>query len=188
MDVVAIVLVDGLAIAGTDSFDVSYLQRFEPDKSRENENLNIGDQLFALGYPYAMHSRRNHFPIAKAGYLASLPGEEFQLQVNAINRNGQPSPAQFDGKIYLVDGLIVPGNSGGPVVKPSEIQIRLNPQSHNFEYSSKPTENRIVGIVSQTATAAGLSVVYSSDYFLDLIDEFDKDLLKIDGNILTKKD
>jgi Trypsin-like peptidase domain len=130
----------------------------------------VGDQVFALGYPLGISSLTTNLPIAKAGYIASVPGQEFKIDVPTINRAGNRVIANLQGKYLVVDGLIVRGNSGGPVVIPAETKVRIDPQTKQFQLASKPTKNFVVGMVSTALGGSGLTIVVSSDYILELID------------------
>ena len=86
-----------------------------------------------------------------------------------INRNKQAITTLTDGKIFIVDGLIIPGNSGGPVVATQEVtwfefngvlQHLINPQ------------NYFIGIVSNIYNSTGLSTIFASDNILEVINQF----------------
>lgn len=130
-----------------------------------------GDQVFALGYPLGISSLTNNYPIAKAGYVASLTGQEFKIDVATQNRAGHAVVAKIEGKFIVVDGLIVPGNSGGPVVIPAETKVRIDPATKQFQFTTEPTKNLVLGMVSMGLGGSGLTIVVSSDYILELIDK-----------------
>jgi hypothetical protein len=155
------------------SLDLSYLLPFDKIASWYT---GLGDQVFALGYPLGITSARTSYPIAKAGYLSTLPGEEFAIDVPCLSRNGTHSSTRLEGKLILVDGLIVPGNSGGPVVLPSELKVRLDPVTKQFQFGSEQTRNFVIGVVSMAIGSSGLTLVYGCDYVLDLINKFAVDL------------
>lgn len=155
-----------------DSFHHSYFCCFD---SIQAYHFNIGDQVFVLGYPLGITSVTNSFPVAKSGYLSSVPGDQLSIDFPAVRRNGSKTVAHIVGKVFLVDGLIVPGNSGGPVILPSVIKSRYNPKSHVYERLSGPTANLVIGILSADLGGSGLSVVWSTDYVTALVREyFDK--------------
>ena len=156
------------------SFDVSMLSAFS-----DTDPIGMGDQVFALGYPHDVRSLNNNYPVAKAGYVSTLPGEIFQTRQIVINRKGERTQTDIQGKIYLVDGLLVPGNSGGPVMTPSETKVRNRPT-----FQTRYAEGRVIGVMSMTLVGAGLSIVYSSDYVSDLINEFEKNVEDVKGNSL----
>jgi len=151
------------------SFDTSYLLDFI--KIHKSKHFGIGDQVFALGYPLGIASKNSSLPIAKSGYLASLPGEEFKVDFPCFNRANKKVDTVVEGKLIIVDGLIVGGNSGGPVILPSGIRFR-NDDKSGFQYTKGSQENLVIGIVSSTLGASGINVIYSSDYIKELIEEF----------------
>jgi S1-C subfamily serine protease len=169
IDVAAVLLTDELTAANQIdlvSFDRSFFLSF----SSCSNFAGVGDQVFALGYPLGITSLTNNLPIAKAGYIASVPGQEFKIDTPATNRAGKQVISRVQGKYLVVDGLIVPGNSGGPVVIPAETKVRINPQTKQFEHLTEPTKNYVVGMVSMGLVGSGLTIVVSSDYILELID------------------
>ena len=154
------------------SFDVSYLLPFDKITSY---HFNIGSQVFVLGYPSGITSLRSNYPIAKFGYIASIPGNEFSINTTAPDRTGVKKEVNITGKLLIIDGLIVPGNSGGPVILPSIIKNRINPETKKWEYLTKPTENLVIGVLSGNFGKSGLSIVYCADYIVETIDQ----LLKV---------
>jgi len=151
------------------SFDISYLRPFD---SITSMYFNIGSQVFVLGYPYGITSLKNNLPIAKFGFIASTPGEIFSLKFSVPNRKGIKEIIQLTGKLLIIDGLIVHGNSGGPVILPSIIKTRINPETHEWEHMTKPTENLVVGVLAGGFGSSGLSYSYSSDYVVETINQF----------------
>jgi hypothetical protein len=149
------------------SFDVSYLIPFSQIVS---SSTNIGSQVYVLGYPLGIIPLGSLSPLSKSGYVASVPGQQLSVNFPVQHRNNAVNDAKFTGKIILVDGLIVPGNSGGPVVMPSELKTRYNPATGKIEERTRPTQNAILGILSGNLGPSGLSVVWSADYVRELID------------------
>jgi len=147
----------------------SYLVPFA--KIRDYDTT-IADEVIALGYPHGISSLRNFHPIAKMGYLASVPGEEVSIPIKPNNRAGTPTPVTVDGKFLIVDGLIVPGNSGGPVVLVGGGRTRLAETEQSGKYVlqhlKEPIKNYVMGVVS-CSLGGGLTAVVSSDYLLELI-------------------
>jgi len=129
---------------------------------------DIADEVIALGYPLGIRSMKNNYPIAKIGYLASTPGEEVSVPIKVENRAGAVVSTSIDGKFLIVDGLIVPGNSGGPVVLAGGTRIRRDPTTNQLQFSDRSVKNYVAGVVSY-ALGGGLTVVVSSDYLLELL-------------------
>lgn len=149
------------------SFDLSYLATNEILKKW---NVDIGDQVFALGYPYGIYSKSNYYPIAKSGYIASKIGEELILTIPHKDVNDKVAMRELKGKIVLVDGTLVPGNSGGPVVIPRGRREKTIADTAEVQVTNKSIDNLVIGIQSQSFTSAGISIVFNSEYILELVD------------------
>jgi len=126
--------------------------------------------VFALGYPLGITSLLTNRAVAKAGYLAAIPGEELAFSTPSKTCDGKKDGlVVLRGKLLLVDGLIVPGNSGGPVLLPAGESFGRDSITGQFQIRMTKS-NRIIGIVSSTLGPSGLSVAYSSDYIDELIE------------------
>lgn len=78
------------------------LQLIPEDFIESYEKLDIGDDVFFLGYPMGITSRESAYPLARSGIISTKLGNE----------------------IFIIDGNSYPGNSGGPVFfKPSIFDI-----------------------------------------------------------------
>jgi hypothetical protein len=93
---------------------------------------------------------------------------------------------EFDllGKYILVDGQIVGGNSGGPVILPADFKIWV--ENGQLKWLNNAQDNFVIGIVSQSGNA-GLSVVFSTDYILDLVNAFEKRIISVESNVFQIK-
>jgi hypothetical protein len=148
-------------------FSATYMVRF---KDIDKQLTGVGDQVFALGYPLGISSRPTNHPIAKVAYLASTPGEDTSIPyICGTQSNGQPRTVTVSGKILIVDGLIVHGNSGSPVLLAGGTRVRHDPVSGQIQFSTNDVLNLVTGIVSMGFDGSGLSIVYSSDYIWDLL-------------------
>ncbi len=172
VDVAVVFLQDDLTKAkdiSAPSFDVSFLLPFQRITSHY---VNIGSQVFVIGYPRGITSLRNNYPLVKFGYIASTPGEEFAIEISAPDRRGVQKKVSLTGKLLVIDGLIVPGNSGGPVVLSSGVKTRINPESKRWEHMTEPSKNLVIGVLAGGFGSSGLSYTYSSDYIVQTIDDF----------------
>jgi hypothetical protein len=156
------------SIAYTPSYLVAFAKIQDFDTS-------IADEVIALGYPLGISSLRNDYPIAKMGYLASVPGDEVSIPIHVANRSGTITNVTLDGKFLIVDGLIVGGNSGGPVLLVGGDRMRLAEIEHSGKYRqeflTEPIKNYVTGVVS-LGLGGGLTAVVSSDYLLELLNTF----------------
>jgi len=139
---------------------IKYSQRAIPldflksykDLTTDEMALSIGSTVFAIGYPLGARDVTTNEPIVKHAYISSDISKEFSFPANH---------GVFKGKIIFLDGLINHGNSGGPVVTPQIIYLPLH-----------PTQNYIIGLVSQGWDGTGMSLIYSSDYIKEVIKMF----------------
>jgi len=130
---------------------------------------DIADQVIALGYPLGIRSLRDNYPIAKMGYLASVPGQEVTIPQDMKNRAGATVSTVLDGKFLVIDGLIVNGNSGGPVLLVGGVRVGRDPKTNQLLFTNVPIQNNVIGVVSY-GLGGGLTLVVSSDYLFDLIE------------------
>lgn len=168
---IAIVLVSkevSFAHSESNTFGLSYLLDFDKITSE----AGLGDQVFALGYPGGITSLKNNYPIAKAGSIASLPGEEFVVDIPYKDYKNLDCQIRVEGKIVLIDGLLVAGNSGSPIVLPG-VTVRRDPVTGDVQILNERSPNYVIGIQS-SVLPSGLSIVYSSDYIKELVSLFIK--------------
>ena len=92
-------------------------------------------------HPSGITSVTTSQPIAKVGYLATPPGELFTIDITTESRLGERRPTRVSGSLFLVDGLLVPGNSGSPLVLPSELKVRRAPDSNQLQFATEQTKN-----------------------------------------------
>ena len=148
VDVVAIALTQdvlGFSPSTLVSFDLSHMLRSD----RVTTLLaGLGDQVFSLGYPKGISSLATPYPIAKVGYLATQPGPSLTFDVSGENRLKKAVSRKLTGALILVDGLVLPGNSGGPVVVVTDLKLRRNPTTNALEIANPQMKNFVVGIVS----------------------------------------
>lgn len=171
IDIVILPIADAFAaVEGIDivSLDISLLAT---SNILKNWHVDIGDQIFALGYPFDIYSQSNNYPIAKSGYISSKIGEELIITVNYKDKNGNSIPKQLKGKIILIDGIFVPGNSGGPIFVPRGRREFTERETNKIMQANESIPNFIIGIQSQSLTPAGISFAFSSEYITELIND-----------------
>ena len=131
--------------------------------------LSYGSHVFTVGFPAGNKSYKTNLPLAKSGYIASSLKGDLVMEQTWLNRQKQVVKALTEGKIFIVDGLIIPGNSGGPVLIPKETIWRtINGQEMHYS----PGQNAIIGIVSNIFNGTGLTTVFSSDNILEVFQKF----------------
>lgn len=94
------------------------------------EDINIGADVFFLGYPLSITSKESAFPLARSGIIATKLGED----------------------IFLIDGNAYPGNSGGPVFS--------KPSIFNFETKvfGKIIPPKLLGIISEMVSYQDVAI------------------------------
>jgi len=131
--------------------------------------LTYGSHVFTIGYPQGLKNLKTNQPLVKSAFISSSLDGQLTMKQSWKNRNGQMRSTLTDGKIFIIDGMIIPGNSGGPVIMPQEVRwFMVNGQLKH----SLPMYNFIIGIVSNIYANTGLTVVFSTDHIQEVIDEF----------------
>jgi len=131
--------------------------------------ITYGSHVFTIGYPAGIKSFRTNEPIVKSAFLASSMDEDLIVQQNWKNRRGQYQLVLSEGKIFLLDGLIIPGNSGGPVISNQSVEWReINGELKHLTH----VKNFVLGIVSNSFSSTGITTVFSSEHILELIRKY----------------
>jgi hypothetical protein len=119
-------------------------------------NCSIGSELFALGYPAGKMSLPEGTPLAKKiGIACHLDPTSYFMWNHPLTDSTKLIFPSADS-IFLVEGQLYHGNSGGPVIVPLDDKTANN-------------QNYVLGIVSSGNTKEGLAFVFSSDYVIKLI-------------------
>ncbi len=150
---------------------------FMPTQEMASAGVSEGDFVYVLGFPMGIASKLRHYVIARSGCIARI----------------QPALSQDDND-FLIDAMIFPGNSGGPVV--------YKPEIISIEGTQSVTKPGLIGIVAsyltysdtaisqQTGQArivfeenSGLAVIHPVDFVLETIeDTFQYSLIKENRN------
>lgn len=163
-------IVKGTSHLGIKYLDPSYLIKLK-DIGSETQS-GIGSLVFAIGYPAMITSKNSNLPIIKSGFISSSLTGDLKINTKWKNRENDTINENVEGKYFLVDGLIIGGNSGGPIVHAKERKYRIN-ELGQLEYSSLVIPNLIFGIVSFGIDNTGISVVFAADHIIELLDKFD---------------
>lgn len=130
--------------------------------------LGFGSQVFAIGYPAGFKLASSNYPIAKSGLIASSLSGNLEIMTSWKNRSSVQVTKTLDTKFFLVDGLIIGGNSGGPIICPRDFYYKID-DKHELQSVNYKIANLIIGIVSFGWPDTGLTVIYPCDYILELI-------------------
>ncbi len=167
VDIACIYLNDfllGVEKKGFKTFDTSFLCPLESIK--KTTYIGLGSQVFAIGYPANLMITKSNEPIVKSGYIASSFSGDLNMKEKWKTRSNKIILSTNKSRYFLVDGLIIPGNSGGPVLSPI---IGLFFENGHVISQNPPIQNRIIGIVSYIKPNTGISTIYAADYILELI-------------------
>ena len=156
-----------------DTIQNAYIVKFESDYLVPIDSLDdvcylgLGDQVFAIGYPSGLKSETTNHPFIKSAFVSSVLTGEIVVNLPFRDRNDNAISVAPSGKYFLLDGLIVGGNSGGPVVNPREIKYVYSDDLPRHTTSAVP--NYILGIVSMAVSNTGMNVIFATDHILELI-------------------
>lgn len=92
-------------------------------------HCDSGDDVFVLGYPLTLRQGRSNLPLVRKGVLASSP--RFPLDEGGRSLRG-----------FLVDGAIMPGSSGSPVISASA-------RFHGGDLAMTPARPLLLGVAVQ---------------------------------------
>lgn len=124
--VVDVAVARGLTSGTYEGFDKLDWWGFPPKVHLFKSDLMIlseGDEVFVIGFPIGFEEDLKNWPVVRQGVLAQI----------------QPY-LQGGAGIFLIDGSVFNGNSGGPVV--------TKPQSVSIEGTHKFRKNALIGMVS----------------------------------------
>lgn len=134
-------------------------------------DLKIGDPILTIGYPSGIKHRITNFPFVRDGIIATRIGEELEDEYKQPNR--KPRKRILRG--FLIDGAVIPGSSGSPVV--------LKPLAYRYvkgqiQMSTAPL--LLLGIISESRYAstpdfmsfAGLGLAFDAQTIVETIELF----------------
>ncbi len=75
-------------------------------------DVTIGDDVMVIGYPLGLRHRETNFPLFRSGVISTKIGETLEDEVR--DPKGVMRKRTLRG--FLVDGAMIPGSSGSPVV------------------------------------------------------------------------
>jgi len=153
---------NAFASAASVVIDTSMLLNMEGMKKL----LTYGSQVFTIGYPNGQKAFTTNEPLVKAGFISSSIDGDLIIEQTWVNRKNQKIKILSEGKIFIVDGLIIPGNSGGPVLLSREVKwFYIGGELVHYN----DMNNAYIGIVSNITPNTGLTVIFSSDNIMEVI-------------------
>jgi len=143
----------------------------------EEKDITIGDEVIVVGYPLGFRHRTTNFPLFRSGMISTCIGEELE---DIIRENGVERRRTLRG--FLIDGGIVPGSSGSPVVLKPTIG-HINRKAKTIMMGTLPPY--LLGIVAETRYApiltdkeeaipsfAGLGLAFDAVTIMETIEIF----------------
>ncbi len=80
---------------------------FADKDTLSKEDITIGEEILVLGYPNIVPQYKSNLPIVRQGIIASQIGEKYVDEYNNKKRILRG---------FLIDGGVIPGSSGSPVI------------------------------------------------------------------------
>ena len=103
-------------------YDFFAEDNFAYHKDFKKTGIEVGDEIYVIGFPLGLSGNIQNYPCAKYGILSRLDNELVK-----------------NDKSFLVDASIFPGNSGGPVV--------LKPTNTALTGTTAVTNTHLLGVV-----------------------------------------
>lgn len=159
------------SVVGYDTF-VNYYQQ---DKEYRDIGLRVGDDVLIIGYPQGKTQSRSYKPLT-----------QYNDTVLPIVRQGMIS-TPVDGKVdglpaFLIDGGIIPGSSGSPVIVRQRVNVYLERGEPTIGYVS---HSYLLGIIASTdyvpvesnlgnfLNLTNLGMAFNTDTITEVLNSFD---------------
>ena len=136
--------------------------------------ITIGEDILVIGYPLGLRHAKSNFPLVRSGIIATRIGENLE---DEVEERGIRRRRLLRG--FLIDGAVVPGSSGSPVIlKPSIGRFK----GGGINIGSSPP--LLLGIVAETKYApvrtpsgtipsfAGLGLAFDAETVRETIELF----------------
>jgi hypothetical protein len=104
--------------------------RFASEEFLKKHFISVGDEALVIGYPLSLIDEGNVIPITRGVRIATKPDYDFRKQ-----------------PIFLVDGTIIRGTSGSPVILP--IRPHVWKEEHKISVG-EIQQNHLVGIIASS--------------------------------------
>jgi hypothetical protein len=157
-------------VVGYDTF----INHHKSDKDYRDIGLRVGDDVLIIGYPQGRTQSTSFKPLTTYGDTV-LP----------IVRQGMIS-TPVDGKVdglpaFLIDGGIIPGSSGSPVVVRQRVNVYLENGHPTIGYVS---HSYLLGIIASTTTVSvesnlgrflnlsNIGMAFNTDTIVEVIDSY----------------
>ena len=123
-----------------------YEMLMSKDSIKVND-INVGDDVYFIGYPSGWYDKRNISPLVRSGIISSPPEEDFYLndmvRIGHFNKFHEILPKKLNG--FLIDANTTWGSSGSFVfLKPKFVRINKG----LLEYNAQGGESLILGVLT----------------------------------------
>jgi S1-C subfamily serine protease len=140
-------------------------------KLLEEKDFKIGDEILVIGYPIGLKHRTTNFPLVRSGMISTRIGEE--LEDEKKEKDGTKRKRTLRG--FLIDGAIIPGSSGSPVV-----QKPLTTRYVRDRIQMETSPVMVLGIIAESQYAwtadfqsfAGLGLAFDAETIAETIKLF----------------
>jgi hypothetical protein len=150
-------------------------------KDSVRANVELGDEIFFIGYPSVLYDKRNASPIVRTGIISSNPADDYYFNETYrgiyFSKTGELIPEKLSG--FLIDANVFNGSSGSLVfTKPKLFKLG---KDGRIKYSTNPDGQVIVlgiltssyfDIVSTTNTRLQLGGVISAEQIIKTMEPF----------------
>ena len=83
------------------------------DKAKLRElDVTIGEEILVIGYPLGLRQESLDYPIVRQGIIATHIGQTFTDYIHESNGSLRKRTL----RAFLIDGAVIPGSSGSPVI------------------------------------------------------------------------
>ena len=138
------------------------------ERTYRNEDICPGDQVAVLGYPLGARVERTNAPLVRFGVISSWIGEQIRRRIEWPPKSGIFREDLL--RAFWVDGAIIPGTSGSPVV--------LMPKSIREKDGALQIRRPIpvmVGIIAENHEALRMGLAFEAPLVRDVIGMFSSD-------------
>lgn len=151
---------------------------FADEDKRDELDISVGEEVVTIGYPLGLTQGDTNFPLVRQGIISTRIGYPVRDQVE--NPDGTLRDRTM--RAFLIDGGIIPGSSGSPVVLKPVIGRHVK---GNIMLGTAPPV--LLGIVAETKYApihtdkgsipgfAGLGLVFDVETIRETIELFFND-------------
>jgi len=155
----------------------SYENLADANRIKE-EQILPGDDVVVVGYPKGIRQGDTNYPVFRQGMLATRIEEELHEDI-AVNSHGT-TVYNHTPRGFLIDGAIIKGLSGSPVILKPFLQLSTEEDDMIFGHANP----LILGVIAQTRDAprvtptghieshAGLALAFDADTIRETVELF----------------